>query len=156
MHREFDEAVDEGEKAVALDPNGADVTALLAMTLNWSGRPKEALALVDKAKRMSPLYSAWYLAVQAHACRLMERYDEAIAAYRDSIVRNPDHIGPRIGLTSCLAEVGRLDEARAETAEVLRINPTFTLAKYAESLTYRDPAHAERSLNGLREAGLPD
>ena len=86
----------------------------------------------------------------------VERYDEAIAAYMDSIVRNPDHIGPRIGLTSCLAEVGRLDEARAETAEVLRINPTFTLAKYAESLTYRDPAHAERSLNGLREAGLPD
>lgn len=156
MHRKFDEAIAEGEMAVALDPNGADVTALLAMTLNWSGRPEEAELLVEKAKRMSPLYSAWYLAVQAHAYRLMARHDEAIAIYGESVARNPDHIGPRIGLTSCLAEVGRLDEARSEAAEVLRINPSFTLTKYAESLTYNDPSHAERSLNALREAGLPD
>ena len=156
MRREFDEATAEGEKAVALDPNGADVTALLAMTLNWSGRPKEAESLVEKAKRMSPLYSAWYLAVQAHAYRLMARHDEAIVIYGESIARNRDHIGPRIGLTSCLAEVGRLDEARSEAAEVLRINPSFTLTKYAKSLTYKDPSHAERSLNTLREAGLPD
>ena len=156
MHREFDDAIAQGEKAVALDPNGADITALLAMTLNWSGRPKEAEALVEKAKRMSPLYSAWYLAVQAHAYRLMARHDEAIAIYGESVARNPDHIGPRIGLTSCLAEVGRLDEARSEAAEVLRINPSFTLTKYAESLTYKDPKHAERSLKALREAGLPD
>ncbi len=156
MHREFDEAIAEGEKAVALDPNGADVTALLAMTLNWSGQPQGVESLVDKAKRMSPLYSAWYLAVQAHAYRLMARYDEAIAVYGDSIARNPDHIGPRIGLTACLAEVGRLDEARSEAAEILRINPSFTLTKYAERLTYKDPSHAERSLNALREVALPD
>ena len=155
MNREFDEAIAEGEVAVGLDPNGADVTALLAMTLNWSGQPEEARAMIEKAKRMSPLYSAWYLAVQAHACRLTERHHEAIAAYRESIARNPDHIGPRIGLASCLAEVGRRDEARAEAAEVLRINPSFTLTKHGQSLTYRDPAHAERSLNALSAAGLP-
>jgi len=39
---------------------------------------------------------------------------------------------------------------------VLRINPKFTLAKYAESLTYRDPAHSERTLQALRSAGLPE
>ena len=53
MRRGYDEAVSEGEKAVALDPNGADVTALLAMTLNWSGRAEEAGALIDKAMRLS-------------------------------------------------------------------------------------------------------
>ncbi len=126
------------------------------MTLNWSGRPEEALALVEKAKRLSPLYSGWYLAVQAHAHRLMGDHEAAIMAYRDSISRNPDHIGSRIGVTSCLAEIGRLDEARTEAAEVLRINPAFTLKKYAESLTYKDPSHAGRSLDALRQAGLPE
>ena len=155
MRRDYDEAVSEGEKAVALDPNGADVTALLAMTLNWSGRAEEAGALIDKAMRLSPLYSAWYLAVQAHAYRLMGRYREAVASYRGSIERNPHHIGPRIGLAACYAEMGQDEDARAQGAEVLRINPKFTLAKYAESLTYRDPAQSEKTLQALRSAGLP-
>ncbi|MFQ5954944.1 MAG: tetratricopeptide repeat protein, partial [Kiloniellales bacterium] len=155
MRRQYDEAIAEGEKAVALDPNGADVTALLAMSLNWSGQPEQAVGLIEKAMRLSPLYSAWYLAVQAHAYRLMERHEEAVAIYRESINRNPDHIGPRIGLTACYAELGRDVEARRQAAELLKLNPDFTLAKYADSLTYKDPAHAERSLAALRKAGLP-
>ncbi len=156
MRRDYDQAVSEGEKAIALNPNGADVTALLAMTLNWSGRAEEAGALIEKAMRLSPLYSAWYLAVQAHADRLVGRFDEAIAAYRDSIERNPNHIGPHIGLTACFAEVGRDEEARAQAAQLLKINPSFTLAKYAESLTYKDPAESEKTLEALRSAGLPE
>ncbi len=156
MKREYDQAVAEGEKAVALDPNGADVTALLAMTLNWSGRPEEACELVDKAMRLSPLYSAWYLAVQAHAYRLTGRHEEAIAIYKNSIERNPNHIGPHIGLTECYAELGRDEEARAQASELLRLSPKFTLTKYAESLTYKDPAQSKRSLEALRKAGLPE
>ncbi len=77
------------------------------------------------------------------------------ASYRDSIERNPNHIGPRIGLAACYAEMGQDEDARAQGAEVLRINPKFTLAKYAESLTYRDPAQSEKTLQALRSAGLP-
>jgi len=156
MKRDYDAAVAAGEKAVALDPNGANVTALLAVTLNWSGRPAEALALIGKAMGLSPLYAAWYLAVQAHSLRLLGRLEEAAAVYEESIARNPDHIGPRIGLASCYAELGSMDAARAQAAELLRINPGFTLVKYAESLTYKDPDHAARSLDSLRQAGLPE
>ncbi len=156
VNREFEQAIAEGEKAVALDPNGADVTALLAMILNWSGRPEEAGALIDKAMQLSPRYSAWYLSVLAHAYHLMARHDEAIATYKDSISRNPDHLGTRIGLTSCYAECGHAQEAAAQAAEILRINPTFTIEQYANSLTYRDPAHSKRSLDALRSAGLPE
>jgi TolB-like protein/class 3 adenylate cyclase/Flp pilus assembly protein TadD len=156
MRRDYGHAIAAGEKAIALDPNGADVPALLAMTLNWSGRAEEAGALIDKAMRLSPLYSAWYLAVQAHAHRLTGRLEAAAACYGDSLARNPNHIGPRIGLTACYAEMGREAEARAQAAEVLRINPKFTLAKYAESLTYKDPAASETALTALRQAGLPE
>lgn len=155
VEREFDAAVAACEKAVELEPNGADVTALLAMTLNWSGRPGEAIGLVEKAMRLSPLYSAWYLAVLAHAYRLMGRHEEAIATYRESIARNPDNIGPRLGLTASCIEVGRDAEAGEQAAEVLRINPRFSLEKYAGALTYKDPEHAKRSLDALRKAGLP-
>ncbi len=85
----------------------------------------------------------------------MGRFDEAAASYGESIARNPNHIGPRIGLAACYAEMGRDEDARAQGAEVLRVNPKFTLAKYAESLTYRDPAQSEKTLQALRSAGLP-
>ncbi len=156
MQREFDEAIASGEKAIALEPNSADITALQAMTLNWSDRAVESLSLIDKAMRLSPLYSAWYLAVKAHAYRLMQRYEEAATTYRDSITRNPNHIGPHIGLTACYAEAGELDRARAQAAKLLNLNPGFTLTKYSESLTYRDPAQSARALSALRGAGLPE
>ena len=153
---QYDEAIAEGERAVSLDPNGADVTALLAMTLNWAGRPQEAIGLVEKAMRLSPLYSAWYLAVLGHAYRLMRRYEEAIATYEASIQRNPDNVGPHLGLTATYAEAGREGQAQAQAAEVLRLNPKFSLNRYASALTYRDPANSRRSLDALRKAGLPE
>lgn len=156
MQHDYDEATSEGEKAVALDPNGADVTALLAMTFNWSERPKEAIRLINKAMRLSPLYSAWYLAVLAHAQRLLGQYDEAIDSYRASLSRNPNHIGPLIGLTATYSEVGRLEEAKAKAAELLELYPNFSLKQYSMALTYRDSARAAAVLDALRAAGLPD
>ena len=155
MARDYDEAFRAGERAVALAPNGADVTALLAVTLNWSGEPAAACDLITKAMRLSPGYSAWYDSVLAHAYRLLGRLEEAVAIYREAIARNPNHIGPHIGLTSCFAELGREAEARAEAEEILKISPGFTLSRYSESLTYKDPEHARRSLDALAKAGLP-
>lgn len=155
IKREYDEAVAAGERAVALDPNGADVTALLAMTLNWAGRPEEAIGLVRKAMGLSPLYSAWYLSVLAHSQRMLGEYDEAIAAYKTSIERSPRNISARIGLAIAYADVGRLDEARSAASEVLKINPRFSVTKYETALTYKNPEHAERALDALRNAGLP-
>ncbi len=65
MRREFDEAISECEKAVALDPNGAYATAFLGFTLNWVGRPEEAISFAQKAMRFSPLHASWYFNVAA-------------------------------------------------------------------------------------------
>ncbi|MFQ5936483.1 MAG: adenylate/guanylate cyclase domain-containing protein, partial [Acidiferrobacterales bacterium] len=111
IKKEYDQAIAEGEKAIALDPNGADVTALLAMTLNWAGRPDEAVGLIRKAMGLSPLFSAWYLSVLAHAQRLLEQYEEAIETYKASIERSPRTIGAHIGLTEAYAESDRQEEA---------------------------------------------
>lgn len=156
IKKEYDQAVAAGERAVRLDPNGADVTALLAMTLNWAGRPQEAVGLIHKAMRLSPLFSAWYLAVLAHSQRLMEHHDEAASSYLASIERSPRHIGARIGLAVTYGELGRVEEAKREAAEILNINPAFTITRYANALTYKNPEHAERALGALRKAGLPE
>ncbi|WP_244749842.1 hypothetical protein [Mesorhizobium sp. L-2-11] len=55
---------------------------------------------------------------------------------------------------ACLAQLGRLDEARAKAAEVLRRKPGFSVR--AEMPHYRYPADAEHLRKGLLKAGLPE
>ncbi len=153
---EFDAAIESCERAVALDPNGAYVTGFLGFALNWAGRPEEAINLAQKAMRFSPLHPSWYLGVAAHAYRLLVRYEEAVVLYQRSINQTPEYISPHIGLTACYAAMGRLEDARAQAAQVLRLDPKFSVARYAQVLTYRLPQHAQHSLDALCEAGLPE
>ena len=49
-----------------------------------------------------------------------------------------------------------LEEARAQAAEVLRINPGFTIESWKRLAVYKDPKDAEHRLDGMRKAGLPE
>jgi tetratricopeptide (TPR) repeat protein len=153
---EFDAAIESCERAVALDPNGASVTGYLAFALNWAGRPEEALNCARKAMRFSPLHPSWYVFVAAHANRLLGRYEEAVVLYQRAINQTPEYISPHIGLTACYAAMGRLEDARTQAAEVLRIDPRFSIGRYATAMTYKQPEHAQRSFDALRKAGLPE
>jgi adenylate cyclase len=67
---------------------------------------------------------------------------------------NPNHAAAHRQLAACYAEVGRLEEARAEVAEVLRLNPNYSLEWVRQNMPYKDPAMMERHLAALRKAGL--
>ncbi len=51
-------AIAAGERAIALNPNYADGYALLAFSLSITGKPEEALLLVQHALRLNP--HPWY------------------------------------------------------------------------------------------------
>jgi hypothetical protein len=50
--------------------------------------------------------------------------------------------------------MGREKEAHAEAAEVLRINPKFSVDSYAKVLPYKDQSLNGRFVAALRKAGL--
>jgi adenylate cyclase len=152
MKHSYDEAVAHGTRALELEPNAADATATLAMTLNWCGRPEEASELVKRAMRLSPIHSAWYLSVLAHAYRLMLRYDEAVDVYKQAIALASNQIAAHLGLTICYAQAGQLKLARIQGREILRVSPKFDMGVYARSLTYKDPEDSRRSLEALAKA----
>src|SRR5581483_10849099 len=58
---QYDQAIAEGERAVALDPNYADSYAVQAEVLTFAGRPEEALQSVEQAMRLNPRCPPWYL-----------------------------------------------------------------------------------------------
>jgi adenylate cyclase len=88
--QQYDQAIAEGERAVALDPNNADSYAALAEALTFAGRPEEALRMMEQAMRLNPRYPTWYLVELGFAYRMTGRYAEAIITLKDAISRNPN------------------------------------------------------------------
>jgi tetratricopeptide (TPR) repeat protein len=54
--REFDEAIDEYQKALRLSPNFADIITALGIALRDKGRFDEAIAQFNRAKQSNPRY----------------------------------------------------------------------------------------------------
>ena len=70
------------------------------------------------------------------------------------LARYPNILGAHLTLAAVYSELGREVEARAEGAEVLRINPQFSLEVHRQREPIKDPVVLERHLAALRKAGL--
>jgi adenylate cyclase len=152
--RQHDNAIAELEKVITLDPNDADGHAGLGEILIWVGRQEEAVGLVQKAMRLNPHYPVWYLDILAWAYTLTGRYEEALEVLDRALIRDPDFPSTHIVLAIIYSKTGKDKEARAEVAEILRINPNFSMELVRERTPYKDQATSEELLETLRKAGL--
>jgi adenylate cyclase len=57
-------------------------------------------------------------------------------------------------LAAVYSELDQATEARAEAAEVLRINPKFSLEVHKQRMPIKDPAVLERHIAAVRKVGL--
>ena len=67
LKREYDKAIAEGERAVALNPGGTSVLVNYASSLNFAGRPEEAIPLFQKAIRLNPFGPSYLYSEFRHA-----------------------------------------------------------------------------------------
>jgi TolB-like protein/Flp pilus assembly protein TadD len=159
IQRKFDQAIEYGEKAVALNPNDPHMLLVFAITMHFNGRFEESIALLKKAMRLSPYYPAFYLATLAPSYVLTERYEEAIATSKLLLDRSrKGEFNPLLAhlyLAEAYIGLGHEDKARANAEEVLKINPNFSLKSFRLLYAYRDPIHSERRIAALSSAGLP-
>jgi len=110
--------------------------------------------MLRKAIRFNPLGPPWYCSYLAGSLCNTGRFEEAVAEYKKAIQIAPDSFSAHIGLVATYSMMGREKEARAEAAEVLRINPKFSLDNYAKFFTYKDQSQNDKIINALRKAGL--
>jgi hypothetical protein len=90
---------------------------------------------------------------QGIANYMLKRYGEAVRLLRESALRVPNLQWPHVWLASVYAHAGQLEEARAEAAELLRINPGFTIESWPPN---KDPKDAKHDFGELRKAGLTE
>ncbi len=98
LTQQYDQAIAEGQRAIALDPNNADSYVVLAQALFFAGRPEESLTMLAQARRLNPHTPAWYLINLGQAYRLTGRYADAIAALQDALTQSPDHVHAHLNL----------------------------------------------------------
>jgi adenylate cyclase len=152
--REYDKAIAEGERAVALNPGGTIPLLNYANSLTFAGRPEEAIPLFQKAIRLSPFGPSYLYRHFGEALRITGRFDEAVSALKKAIQLAPDDFSSHIFLEVTYSMMGREKEARAEAAEVLRINPKFSVDLWAKSPLYKDQSETDKVVNAMRKAGL--
>jgi TolB-like protein/Tfp pilus assembly protein PilF len=155
--QQYEQALAEMERAVALAPTVAESYAALAEVLSCVGRTKDALEAAAQALRLK---SSGGVAVDEHlasvgtAYAVAGRYAEAQAPLQRYLSHYPNILYIHLMLAVVYSELGQAAEARAEAAEVLRLNPQFSLEIHRQRVPIKDPAMLERHLAALRKAGL--
>ncbi len=132
--RSFTEADAEFARAIELDPNEADAWAALSDIAVLAGRVEEGLEHIRKAFGLNPFRQAGTIWRSARRNMRPATTQAAVETLRrDETYRTSS----RRFLAASLAQLGRLDEARAEVELFLVGNPHFTTRHWAETEPFR-------------------
>jgi adenylate cyclase len=153
--RDHEGALSEFRHMIVLDPNFAQGQAATGLALMYAGRAAEALEPIATAMRLDPHYSPIVLHFLAQANYSLGEYETAAQLLVRRIARTPGTDSSRMLLASCYGHLGRAEDARATWAELLQVNPDFSLTQRARVLPYQDPGDFQRIAEGLAKAGLP-
>ncbi len=117
LRKEDDKAEIHFNRALALNPNDADVAAVFANILVYWGRWREALTWIGAAKRLNPFPPNLYHWYHALALYSGNEYEQAIKVLMEA--RSLDRWSRGL-LAACYAQMGRLGEARSEAEAFVR------------------------------------
>ena len=151
---QHDESIAAFEKAATLNPNY--VNWRFAMALIFAGASKRAIDAVHTYMRLDPFYVPYASLVLAYAHYTLKQYSQALSPLRDFVTQAPKWWAGRSLLAATLAQMGHLDEARAECVEALRLAPNFSISGFRPLFGLKCPRDESHLFDGLRKAGLPE
>jgi len=151
---QYEKAIEVAEKAVALGPNNRIATGAMGMTLMYAGRSEESIPYFKKTIRIDP-FSTDYVYFLGLAYFLTGQHEEAIQVCKALSDKTKSFMSYLL-LAAAYSAAGREEEANAAAAEILEMNPKFTLDRFSKSLRYKNPEDKELIISSLRKAGLPD
>jgi len=156
----LDASLAECQHALRLNPNLAVAEAVLAFAYSWRGNYDDAIEHAEKAIRLSPrdthsLGTFAYTVAEFGA----GRYEQAVDWARKVTEVTPDFpAGWRYSAAS-LAHLDRLEEAQVAVNRLLQASVHDSIS-YSTAIFSRLPLasadFADRVIDGLRKAGLPE
>lgn len=155
VRREYDRSIAEAERAVDLEPGSAFSYFQVGASLNFSGQYEKAIPQLKNSMRLSPIPIPSSMMHLGIAYLMLGRYEESIAVLKQLIHREPNMPGAHGALAAAYIMAGKEPEARAEAAELLRINPDFSLQKFEKGFPLKSGDDLRnRLIEPQRKAGL--
>ncbi len=154
--RRHDDAIGAARRWIELEPSNADAYATLAGAMHFAGRNEPVIELIETAMRLNPKYPFFYPHYIGLANLGMRRFAAAVAAFQRAAARNAEALWPHVYLAATYALANDGPKARSEAAEVLRINPEFSVTALPRLLPYKRSSDIDEIVAGLRETGLAD
>jgi len=153
--KKFDKAIEEAEKGVSLSPGSAAAYFALGAALYSARRPQKAIPILEKCLRLSPVpIHSQVLGFLASSYLMIGQYEESIATYKKVLqIYGPDNLVAHLWMVIAYMAWGRENEARAEAAEVLRIEPKFSVEQWMKNMPVNQETR-DRLTRGLLKAGL--
>ena len=155
------QGIAECERALALDRNLATAHANIGQGKLFLGRAEETEGHILEALRLSPrdpIAYSW-MALVGGAKLHLGKYEESVAWLHRSIQNNRNASIAHFFLAVGLAQLSRIEEARAAIKTGLALNPKFTINRFragAESDNLTFLTQRERIYEGMRKAGVPE
>lgn len=149
------EALEDAGKALERRPMCSGPRAGLAYIEIYSGLSDRAIQHAYEAITFNPIAPGWFLYLAAAAEYFGGRHQKALSALDEALKVNPRLLFAKLLRVGALSALGRSNQAKAEVAGILKLQPDFSLVRFAATQPFKDPAARERYLGTLREAGLP-
>ena len=155
MTRRTEDAEQEYQQAIDLNPNFAAAYGYRGFTLATAGRSDEAIAYLEQAIRMSPHdpQNAIFNMALAVAHFLANRYTEAISFARKAIQQRGGVTSSHRIYIASLSQAGQIEEARIALQHLRELMPNISIAWCEQHVPY-SPGPMVKFLDGLRKAGL--
>jgi tetratricopeptide (TPR) repeat protein len=147
-----DQALEQFAKAEALAPHNADLLILIAWFLPQFGQPDRAVELAEKALQLNPNYPYWYNQGLRYAYFFDRQFDKSVKYSK--LVTDP-FATDYAYLAAAAAMAGDVPQAKVAAAEVVRLDPDWSVEKYlSDAGGFPDDA-ATLFVEGARKAGVP-
>ena len=156
--REYDWGMAVLQAAVEANPNNPMVLVRAAVAHLHCGDLDQALALVQRADRLSPgdPGAHFSLCTMADVALIRGQHAEALDLATRAYARNPNFDPTLWIMVAASAHLGRMTEARHYLDALRRLVPAVTVRRIREGQPAKDPTRTAALLEGLRLAGLPD
>ena len=105
--------------------------------------------------RLDPFYPPTYSYFLGKAYFFLGQNDQAFELTKEATKRRPRYWS-LVMLAAIAATTERMDEARTAAAELLVIDPRFTITRYLQKVRLTQQADIDRIASALRKAGLPE
>ena len=157
LNKDLETAVNQHNRALTINPSASAAWLWSTSAYAWLGNGGEAVRRSQRAIELSPfdpqMYMFTSIAGTAHA--VDGQYDKAIEWCRRSLRQNRMFASTHRILVISLALSGRTEDARVAGADLLKVEPSLTVARFLKRYPGSDSPHAKVFGEALASAGVP-